>query len=172
MLRAMPSLPSLPLYGTVPGREEKDRPWLSALRQPLHSLAFAVPLLGALPQGRGRKKGTCLLVLGSTLYPQYPHSQGTKTDSPGLGSPTTALCSAARETMWKKNSLMVIVSQGNTQSQSSSARRFLFVKTGVGGGRTPNRLASARGQADLCLSYLLHVVTVSHASCQCRSSVS
>lgn len=167
MLRAMPSLPSLPLYGTVPGREEKDRPWLSARRQPLHSLAFAVPLLGALPQGRGRKKGTCLLVLGSTLYPQYPHSQGTKTDSPGLGSPTTALCSAARETMWKKNSLMVIVSQGNTQSQA-----IPFCKNGGWGGRTPNRLASARGQADLCLSYLLHVVTVSHASCQCRSSVS
>lgn len=50
----------------VPGTEENDRLWLSAcsLSTP-RPLLF--PLLGALPQGRGRKKGTCLLVLGSTF---------------------------------------------------------------------------------------------------------
>lgn len=147
MLCAVASLPSLPLYRTGPGTEENDRLWPSAcsLSTPW---PLPLPLLGTLPQEEeDLPDGVGFHVYpSSTLYPQDPYSQGTKADTPGLGSPTTAPCSAARETVWKKNSLKVIISQGNPQSQSRSARRFLFVKPGGGGGRfPPSRLASACG---------------------------
>ena len=107
---------------TVPdrARHRGERQAVAVCLKPLHSLAFAAPSTWSSSPGKGEEEGDLPAGIGlhiypsSTLYPQDPYNQGTKADAP----------------VWKKNSLTVIVSQWNPQSQSSLARRFLFVKTG------------------------------------------
>lgn len=153
------------------GRRKTGRGWLLAA-SPLPGLCR--PSTWSSSPGKREEEGDLPAGVGlhvypsSALYPQYPYSQGTKTDSPGLGSPTTAPVQQPGKQCGKRIPSRSLSHKGTHKVRAAQPGDSFLYKRGWGG-RTPSRLASARGQADLCLSYLLHVVTV---SCQCWSSAS